>query len=77
MIPSKSDGRWAKLVSGELKVQFNVLSAGLLISRMQRETKAAPDYITQRRCVDEVYAFFQKFEGILQEDIAKIFGQEG
>jgi hypothetical protein len=77
MIPSKSDGKWAKLVTGEISIKFKVLSAGLLMSRMQRETKATPDSLTVRRCVDEVYAFFEKFEGILQEDIAKIFGQEG
>jgi hypothetical protein len=77
MIPAKTDPKWAKLVKGEIKHSFNNVPAGLMVSRLQRETVTAADQQTLRRCIDEVYAFFEKYEAILRADIATIFGQEG
>lgn len=73
MIPSKSHGVWAKLVKGEYSLKS--VPAGLMVSRMKRET-ASGDPATLRRCIDEVYGFFEKYETILRDDIANIFGKE-
>jgi hypothetical protein len=77
MIPAKTDQKWAKLVKGEIKHSFKNVPAGLMLSRLQRETATAADQQSLRRCIDEAYAFFEKYEAILQADIATIFGQEG
>jgi hypothetical protein len=76
MIPSKSDGRWAKLVKGEVEHSFKSVPAGLMMSRMRRETQANPDTSTLKRCIDEAYLFFEKYEPILSDDITRIFGKE-
>ena len=76
MIPSKSDGGWAKLVKGEVQYSLKSVPAGLMVSRMKRETAANDDPATLRRCIDEVYGFFEKYETILHDDIANIFGKE-
>ncbi len=74
MIPSKSDVKWGKLVKGEVQHSLKSVPAGLMLSRMRRETAANPDQTTVQRCIDEVYSFFEKYESILGEDIARIFG---
>lgn len=76
MIPSKANAQWRKLISGETNYEFKVLAAGLMLSRMRREIKAKPDAGTMQRCLDEVYAFFQKYEAVLGHDITNLFGQE-
>ena len=77
MIPPRNDGKWSKLVTGEINHKFKVMSAGLLLARIQRETKSSSDSLTLQRCIGEVYAFFEKYENLLREDITAIFGQEG
>ena len=76
MIPAKTDGKWKKLVTGELNHNFNNLAAGLLMSHLHREMLAKPEPQTLQKCLDEQYAFFEKYERILSRDIATIFGQE-
>ena len=75
MIPSKADGIWAKLVTGQAQFSLKSVPAGLMISRMQRQTKSDADPEVLRLCVEEAHAFFTKFEDILSEDIVNIFGQ--
>ena len=76
MIPSKTDGKWAKLVKGELKHNFKSVPAGLMISRLRRESDSNKDQATLQRCIDEIYVFFEKYESILRDDISNIFGKE-
>ncbi len=76
MIPSKNDGKWAKLVKGEARQSLKSVPAGLMLSRMSREIAASPDGQTVQRCVDEAYLFFAKYESILKDDITSIFGKE-
>ena len=76
MIPSKTDGKWAKLVKGELQHNFKSVPAGLMLSRLHRESDANKDQATLQRCIDEIYSFFEKYESILRDDISNIFGKE-
>jgi hypothetical protein len=76
VIPSKTDKRWEMLVTGEIDHEFKTLAAGLLLSRLRREAKSKADRGTISRCVDEEYAFFEKYESVLRDDIVDIFGQE-
>ena len=74
MIPSKSDVKWGKLVKGEVQHSLKSVPAGLMLSRLKREVMTNSDQATMQRCVDEIYTFFEKYESILGEDIARIFG---
>ncbi len=74
MIPQKTDPRWLKLVKGELKHDFKSVPVGLMLSRLGRQYAANGSPSSGQGCVDELYAFFVKYEGILGEDIAAIFG---
>jgi len=76
MIPSKTDGKWAKLIKGEVTHSFKNVSAGLMLSRLKREAAAEPDQGTLKRCIDEIYVFFEKYETLLRDDITHIFGKE-
>jgi hypothetical protein len=47
-----------------------------MLSRLHRESDANKDQATLQRCIDEIYAFFEKYESILRDDISTIFGKE-
>ena len=74
MIPQKNDVRWEKLVKGELKHEFKIVPAGLMLSRLRRQQTSLADPKEAWQCVDELYGFFQRYERILQDDIKAIFG---
>ena len=74
MIPKKTDHRWKALVTGQLHHQFKCVPAGLMISRMNRKSAMDGSNGTVLDCVDEVFAFFQKYERILRDDIKTLFG---
>ncbi len=74
MLPAKGDPRWKSLVTGKTGHSFRSVPAGLMISRVARLTQrdASSEHVSQR--IEEVHAFFTKFESILTEDIKAIFG---
>ncbi len=74
MIPQKTDPRWLKLIKGEPKRDFKSVPLGLMLSRLGREYAGNGSPSVGQGCVDELHAFFTKYEGILGEDIAAIFG---
>jgi hypothetical protein len=75
MVMAKQDPRWIRLVKGETTHQFKSLPAGLLISRIHRQVKGAPgDPKVLQTALDEVHAFFTKYESILTDDLKAIFG---
>jgi hypothetical protein len=76
MLPPKTDQKWEKLATGEIDHEFKLLAAGLMMSRLRREIKGNATPATIRKCVDEEYAFFQKYESIMHDDIAALFGEE-
>jgi len=76
MLPSKTNTKWEKLITGETDYSFKVLAGGLMLSRLRREAKRNPDAVTTKKCVDEIYGFFTKYEAILTDDISSIFGKE-
>ncbi len=77
MIPPKSHPAWKALVKGQRVHQFKALSAAMCVSRIvrfvQREggSPAAVDL-----AVEDLHAFFTKLEGMLEEDLKAIFGEE-
>ncbi len=75
MLPPKSHPAWKRLVTGELTHAFQLVSAGMCVSRNVRAVQAqgkSPQAVDA--AVEEVRAFFQRYENILQNDITRIFG---
>ncbi|MBF0236769.1 MAG: hypothetical protein HQM12_03625 [SAR324 cluster bacterium] len=74
MIPDKSNPKWKQLVTGALPHQFKVVPAGMLISRLLRESQKDRSTANIERCVKEAHEFFIKYESLLGNDIKAIFG---
>ena len=74
MLPDKNDPMWEKLITGKIEHNFKQVSAGMMLSRMQRMTKTPELFnVEMSDLIEEVYSFFEKFENLLEEDIKKIF----
>jgi len=73
MIPMKGDERWIQLAKGEIKHEFKCLPAGLMVSRIHRKLERDASPPALQSYADEVHAFFEKYESILQDDIKRIF----
>ncbi len=73
MLPPIDDPRWSKLLKGEIQHQFRSVPAGLMFTRLRRALGGDVSTGNERKCLDEAYAFFQKYEKILADDIAVIF----
>ena len=73
MLPPIEDQRWNKLLYGEIKHEFRSMSAGLMFTRLRRQLENDSSTAAFLQCRQEAYAFFQKYEKILADDIAAIF----
>lgn len=74
MLPNKNHAKWASLISGANEYHAASISAAMCISRNRRHYAKTPDKATLDSCVDDLYRFFEQFEGVLSEDISAIFG---
>lgn len=73
MIASKEDPKWKELLSGRLQHQFQLASAAMIVSRCQRQVSRDPAPQTIEKNLDEMYAFFTKFENVVKDDLRAIF----
>ena len=73
MIASKEDPKWTALLSGQLQHQFQLASAAMIVSRCQRQVLRDPSPQTLNKNLDELYAFFTKFENVVSDDLKAIF----
>ncbi len=73
MLPDKNNKKWISLVKGEIKHDFKVISASMLISRLSRHIKKNDTQEAINDSINEAYEFFKKYENIFQEDINEIF----
>lgn len=74
MLPPKTDKRWHDLLTGKIDHQFTFFAAGMCVSRHKREIQVNPSLLA--KSLDEVYAFFTKYEEIASNDITALFGKE-
>ncbi len=75
MVPEKADAQWLKLIKGEASHDFKNVSAGLMLSRLKRQFSGGFSVNGGVDCVDELHAFFTKYEQLLVDDISAIFGR--
>jgi len=73
MIPPKTDPRWKNLIEGNIQHTFKLVSAGMCLARNQRHVHLNPNPETLQAAIDEVHAFFTKYENLLAEDLPVIF----
>jgi hypothetical protein len=74
MLPGKIHPRYRQLVTGKFEHQFQVLAGGLCVSRNLRAVKLAGESADSiSAAIDDVYAFFSKYEKTLEPDIKVIF----
>jgi len=73
MIPPKDDPRWVELLKGQVQHQFQLASAAMIVSRCQRWVLGDPSPQTINRSLNELLAFFSKFENVASEDLNSIF----
>ena len=59
-IPSSSNPKWAKLISGEIKPVFKFLAIKLLLGRLNRRYNQDQSPATMNSCIAELIAFFKK-----------------
>lgn len=71
MLPSKNDPRWTALLTGKIDYKFSNAAASMLMFRLK--TKVKSDSANLATYLNEMHAFFTKYEGILKEDITIIF----
>jgi CheY-like chemotaxis protein len=75
MVPPKTHPRFKQLVTGEFTYSFRALAGSMCVSRNQREVRrSGKDEKAVAAAIDDVHAFFVKFEKALAADIDAIFG---
>ena len=74
MIPSPLDSKWRDLINGVIKHNFKCVPAGLMLARLNRESKKDNSVANLEKLVNEAHAFFNKYEKILMDDVKAIFG---
>jgi hypothetical protein len=73
MIVAKENPRWEELLTGKIKHQFRLASAAMMVARCQRSVQSDPSPQTIRKNLDDLYAFFKKFENVVYDDMKDIF----
>jgi hypothetical protein len=73
MVPLKTNEKWKSLVTGQVNHSFKCVPAGLMLSRLIRESKKDYSLPNINKLIDEAYSFFLKYESILGDDIKEIF----
>lgn len=76
MLPPKEHLNWKQLLYGRLNHEFACVPAGLMLSRIRRQLGHDGSEANYDRLFAEVYAFFTKYETILEKDVKAIFTKE-
>ena len=61
------------LCDGDAPQHFAQLGFGVLVTRMKGAYRNEPTPQTLERCTEEINAYVQKFESLMQADLAKLF----
>lgn len=73
MIPAKEDAVWIRILKDDKQHAFESFPLGMLMSRLKRSIKRDQSQENINKCVDEMHAFFIKYEQILDHDMKLIF----
>jgi|GEM_PF-1397662 len=73
MIVTKENPRWEELLTGKVNHKFRLASAAMMLSRCQRSVQNDPSPQTIKKNIDDLHAFFTKFENVAHDDMREIF----
>ncbi len=72
MIPEKSNACWRELITGKKAIQTQALGLQLVLKRLQRMVSTTSGEPALALAVDELHAFFVKYEKILANEIKSL-----
>ncbi len=72
MVPDKSSACWRQLVTGSKTIQTQSLALQMLLKRMQRGLQTASPARGVDEAVEEMHAFFVKYETMLSNEIKSL-----
>ena len=73
MVPPKTDPRWRSLIEGRIDVEPSFLALKLLLQRIRLRYDLNKKTVNMSELVNDLHAFFVKYESFLAEDMKKIF----
>ena len=73
MLAAKEDPKWEEILTGKIKPQFRLASAAMMVSRCQRQVSSDMSPQNIKKNIDDLYAFFEKFEHVISDDLKEIF----
>lgn len=73
MLPPKTDPRWRALAEGRLAFEPSFLALKFLLQRIHLRLYADSQKLHVEEMIDDLYAFFEKYERFLAEDIKRAF----
>jgi hypothetical protein len=71
MLPTESHPAWAGLIKGTINHEWSYAAAGMLIFNLNLQWRRDPSRLPL--LIDQVRSFFQRYNQLLSQDIAKIF----
>jgi hypothetical protein len=73
MVPPSDDPRWRALLDGSVAHEFKSVPAGLMVSRLKRQIENDGSEANWKKSIQEMRAFFEKYEHITTRDLTAIF----
>lgn len=74
VMPRRTDPQWRTLVEHPEKFAYTFLALKIMMQRVARKNAAALPVAEREALTDEVFAFFEKNQKLVGQDIAAIFG---
>ncbi|RME73765.1 MAG: hypothetical protein D6785_16680 [Planctomycetota bacterium] len=73
MVPNLDDPRWIPLITGEKKVDFELLATKILFSRFKMRLRLNPSDETIQQCIKEAREYFLENEHLAKKELEKLF----
>ena len=73
MVPPNNHPKWVPLIEGRLDCKFSNAAASMLLFRLQSDVKKDASPSARLKAIDELHAFFTKYERMLEAEIKAIF----
>jgi len=73
MVPPIEHPRWREILDGSVDHVFKSVPAGLMVSRLRRQLQSDGSTASWDKSLQEMRAFFEKYEKITAHDLDAIF----
>jgi len=72
LIPEKTNPCWRKLAKGEKSIQTDFLGLQMILKRQQKRCSSDATDATFQTAVEELHAFFVKYQHVLVNEIKSL-----